>query len=293
MSRWIDQSSIGSGGFGEVSTCLKDGQGQLFAKKKLHSGDSVAVERFIREVRILSVLDHPNIVRVVAKKLETAPYFYIMPLYSHSLASELSTVVGDERRIFPIFKAVLDGIEYAHSQGVIHRDLKPENILMNNDADIVVSDFGLGRIIDSKSTRKTQTGWKMGTPLYMPPEQLLDAKAADERSDIFSLGRILYELYSGPLTSAVQDTSSLPVAIALIIERCTQRDPDRRFQRVSDLKQAWMSLYDVENEESDRADIKKLVVEMSAAQNSKIKTEPNYSTSWHDMKMIQICCTNP
>lgn len=268
MVRWIDQSKIGSGGFGEVWTSQREGQGPLFAKKVLQATpDASAVRRFSREVRILSTLDHPNIVRVIAKRLESAPYFYIMPLYRHSLRLELSRLVRDESRIFPIFKAMLDGIEYAHEQGIIHRDLKPENVLMNSDAEVVVSDFGLGRIIDSESTRETQTGWGLGTPLYMAPEQLLDAKNSDERSDIFSLGRILYELYTGPLTSAVQDTSSISTAMALIIQRCTHSDPGKRFQSVSELKQSWLSLYDAANEESDRGEIKKLVAELSSAES--------------------------
>jgi len=267
MTRWIDQSRIGSGGFGEVWTSQREGQGLHFAKKVLQVGDVAATRRFVREVRILSALDHPNIVRVVAKRLEDAPYFYIMPLYRHSLRSELTRIVRDESRIFPIFKSMLDGIEYAHAQGIIHRDLKPENVLMNSDTDVVVSDFGLGRIIDSESTRATQTGWGLGTPLYMAPEQLSDAMNADARSDIFSLGRILYELYTGPLTSAVQDTASISAAVALVIQRCTQSDPVRRFQSVQELKQSWSSLYDAENEESDRSDIKNLVAQLSSAQS--------------------------
>ena len=79
---------------------------------------------------------------------------------------------------------------------------------MNNDDDLVVTDFGLGRLLDSADTRQTIPGVPMGTPLYMAPEQMANAKNADERSDIYSLGRMLYELHAGELTSTVTDTSS-------------------------------------------------------------------------------------
>lgn len=245
MSKYIDIESIGSGGFGEVWKCERDGDNQIFAKKKLQDNiDEDGVKRFIREVRILSSLDHPNIVKVVSKRLKKEPYFYIMPLYSTSLKNELTNFVGSEDRIIPIFSAILDGVEYAHAQGVIHRDLKPENVLLNSNSDIVLSDFGLGRILDSDSTRQTMTGYGMGTILYIAPEQLANAKNANERSDIYSLGRILYELYSGPITSFAQDTSSLPPGITFFVNKCTQHDPNNRFQTLGDLKHAWQSLFD-------------------------------------------------
>jgi len=260
-----DVRSIGSGGFGEVWLCRRDVDYQSFAKKKLQSGThSDDVRRFIREVRILSSLDHPNVIRIVERRFQREPYFYIMPLYKRSLRTELPSLIGDESRIYPIFTALLNGIEYAHLQGVIHRDLKPENVLLNSDTDVVVSDFGLGRIIDSESTRLTRTGDRMGTPLYMAPEQLVDAKRATERSDIFSLGRMLYELYTGPLTPAIQDTSVLPPGIALIVDRSTKTDPGKRFQTVSDLKQVWLSLFDVSRRDTEVDELTLLVAELSA-----------------------------
>ena len=235
MARYRDIREIGSGGFGTVYACRCDADGKTYAKKKLDkSADEESIKRFAREVRILSALDHPNIVRVLGKKLRLPPFFYVMPLYKRSLRAELSSLVGDTARIDTIFAQVLDAVNYAHSEGIIHRDLKPENVLLNDDTDLVVTDFGLGRIVDSDSTRQTMTGDFVGTPWYTAPEQMLDTKKADERSDIFSLGRMLYELYTGPMTSSVQNTSALPPSIALIIDRCTQDNPDKRFQRADD-----------------------------------------------------------
>lgn len=124
MAKYIDIKNIGSGGFGEVWQCERDADKHIFAKKKLKPGtDDEGIRRFIREVRILSSLDHPNIVKVIGKRLSNDPYFYIMPLYSTSLKKELSSLIGNETRIKPIFLAIIDGIEYAHSEGVIHRYL--------------------------------------------------------------------------------------------------------------------------------------------------------------------------
>ena len=265
MAQFVDQGKIGSGGFGEVVRCRRDSDGRFFAKKQLQPGvDLDGVKRFAREVRILSSLDHPNIVRVVARRLETPPYFCVMPLYSRSLRAELPSLVGDQGRIDQIFSSVLDGMEYAHQQGVIHRDLKPENILLNSDADVVIADFGLGRVVDADSSRMTQSGWQIGTPLYMPPEQLKDAKSADARSDIFSLGRILYELFTGPLLSAVQDTTGLPAGVELIIQRCTKSDPAARFQSVTDLKNAWRSLLDASRWQSELDELALLRADLGA-----------------------------
>jgi serine/threonine protein kinase len=137
MSNYTNKAKIGSGGSAEVWECELDGQ--CYAKKTLSDpADPEAMERFAREVRMLSSLDHPNIIRVIAKKLQTPPYYYIMPRYAYSLRTMLPDLVGKEERIVPIVLSILSAIEYAHAQGVIHRDLKPENVLMNNDADLEV-----------------------------------------------------------------------------------------------------------------------------------------------------------
>ena len=131
-------------------------------------------------------------------------------------------------------------MEYAHREGVVHRDLKPLNILMNSCDDVVISDFGLGREIDPELTRQTQTGFGMGTPFYMAPEQFTNAKNSDARSDIFSLGRILYVMHTGPLAHLAVDLSRIPVNTRFIVSKCCHDSPDRRFQSVSELKQAWL-----------------------------------------------------
>lgn len=251
MATFTRQTQIGQGGFGEVWRATRNEDGQVFAMKRLTAASEDALKRFSREVRILSSLSHANIVEVIGRRLTGSEPFYIMPLYRRSLAAELSGIIGDEERIRRVFSRILDGIEYAHSEGVIHRDLKPHNVLMNSDDDVVISDFGLGRRFDADSTRATLTGHGLGTPLYMAPEQISEAQSADERADIYSLGRMLYELYSGPLSIGVQDLSQLPFGIRAIVERCTRTNPAQRYQTVTELKHAWLTIQQVRGTQAE------------------------------------------
>ena len=236
---------LGRGGFSIVWVCERLVDGRRLAVKELAStADAEAMARFKREVHMLSMLDHPNVIKVLGKRVQTEPFWYLMPLYEHSLQEKLNTLVGDNIRIAKIFTSILDAVEYAHSEGVIHRDLKPENILMNNDSDVVVADFGIGLQTDSGETRQTSSGIRMGTEFYMAPEQRYNAKQADTRSDIFALGRILDELYRGPFRDRGPQPPELPHGISYLVERCTEQDPERRYQLVADLKQAYKIVVD-------------------------------------------------
>jgi len=98
-----------------------------------------------------------------------------MPLYTHSLRRIVKELARDHGRIPRIFRFILDAIQHAHQSGVVHRDINPNNVLMNSDDDVVVSDFGLGRRLDTTSTRLTTTNAAMGTSGYMAPEQCHNA----------------------------------------------------------------------------------------------------------------------
>ena len=258
MSYYKDKRKLGSGGYGEV-WCVSKADGKLYAKKVLIDDSPDAVKRFQREVRILASLDHPRIIEIRAVRLINKPFWYVMPLYKGSLRNEFPGIVGEEDRVIKVMTAILEGMRYAHEQGILHRDLKPENILLNSDDDVVISDFGLGRAIDADTSRATSAGRFLGTVGYMAPEQATDAKSADHRSDIFSIGRILYELFSGDTFAAVQDLKRLPVHVAMIVDKCTKSDPDERFQSVEELHKAFMSIVVARGKQSDNERILELM----------------------------------
>jgi len=274
VADYQDKASIGKGGFAEVLSCERTPDGAIFAKKVLFTTASAQmVERFQQEVRILAKLDHPNIVKVFDSQLDTTPYWYVMPLYQASLRDELPRVIGNDARTQKLFGAILDAVEYAHREGVIHRDLKPQNVMMNGDDDLVVTDFGIGRILDAEGDRFTFTGQRMGSSWYASPEQMSDAKHVDHRSDIYNLGRMLYELFTERLNSAVQNLSRLPPNIAPIVERCTQQLPGDRFESVTELKDAWRAANEVTSADSGIGEAKRLVTELVVTPQLHAKAE--------------------
>jgi len=226
---------IGGGGFGEVHECVRLSDGIIFARKTLVDNSEETVRSFTSEVKALSRLNHPHIVQVIHQSLSGAPYFYVMPRYKGSMA-EFGVPSGKEN-IAKVFRGICEAIDYAHRSGVIHRDLKPHNVLVNSIDDFVVSDFGFCRIDDPNITRYTRTGDQMGTQGYSAPEQFIDAKKCDARSDIFALGRILLFLHTGLNVHQGADVNTVPGHAALVITRATQTDPTRRYQTVSEMTQ--------------------------------------------------------
>ena len=239
MSQYFDGKEIGQGGFGVVCECTRQEDSLIFAKKILHGRTPEVVKRFQREVRMLSALDHPRIEKVVAHQLSEPPLWYVMPRYAFSLCDLIEEVKNDHARANRIFAAVLEGVEYAHQQGVIHRDLKPANILLNSDDDVVISDFGLGLELRRETTRLTSTGRYMGTFDYRAPEQMQDAKQASPRSDVFALGQILFEIYTGKVPVVLHGFDNLPPGIALVVDKCTQARGSNRFENGGFLRGAF------------------------------------------------------
>jgi serine/threonine protein kinase len=233
-----DIEELGRGGFGVVWKCVRESDGALLARKTLLLEDVGSIKRFQREVRIIQKLKHRGIVSIIATHLDSRPYWYLMPHYEGSLISIIPSLQSDRDRALFIFDRILEAMEYAHEQNVIHRDLKPENVLLCPDGSPVVTDFGLGRALDALTSRATGTGAYIGTLGYMAPEQMTHAGHADARSDIFSLGRLLYEILTAEPRLAVQDPTKLPVGLAEIVQKCTSTDPNQRFQSVTDVRDA-------------------------------------------------------
>jgi serine/threonine protein kinase len=158
--------------------------------------------------------------------------------------------------------------------------------MMNSDDDVVVTDFGIGRILDAEGDRYTRTGQSMGSESYASPEQFSDAKHVDFRSDIYNLGRMLYELHTERLNSSVQDLSRLPANIAPVVERCTQHRPENRFQSVHELKDAWRAAIAVGSPDGSAGEVKRLVAELLVTPMLQAKAERTRA-SWRPNRGVQ------
>lgn len=234
--RYNLQMRIGElGGFGCVYKCV-DENGYEFACKVLEKDTDMAIKRFEREVRLLNRLNHPNIIKTITYNLSGEQKFYIMPLYKSSLYRVIPQIEGNMYAQHSVINAILNGIEYLHSEGVIHRDLKPANILYNNDNDIVITDFGLGIQQDSESSTLTQTAY--GTRRYCPPEQWENMHLVDERADIYAIGKIIEDIVTNFETKTIENPT-----MKYIIDKCTKMDKNERFNSIEELRSIVNSYY--------------------------------------------------
>lgn len=224
------------GGFGQVYQCL-DENAKVFALKRLKEKDEFSVSRFEREVRLMSRLNHPNVISLIAYNLTCEDPFYVMPLYLCSLRDLIPSLVGDYQRQFSIINSVLAGVEYLHSEGVLHRDLKPDNILYNSEFDVAITDFGLGIQLDSGSTTLTKYT-VFGTDRYCSPEQKANSHTVDQRTDIYALGMIIEDIVSN-----FNSYNDYDKGIKYIVEKCTERDRENRFGTVSELRRSINLVY--------------------------------------------------
>ena len=195
------QERLGEGGMGVVYRGVHRLTEQEVAIKALPpemSADPALRERFLREAKVLERLEHPNIVSLV-NFLEEDERFYLVMQYVRGAA--LADVFDEGERmpaanVVALAKDVLSALAHAHEQGVVHRDIKPDNILLRKDGRFLVTDFGVAQM--AGTTRMTSTGVAVGTVWYMSPEQVMGLPI-DHRSDLYSLGVMLYELISGDL----------------------------------------------------------------------------------------------
>ncbi len=245
MATYTDIEIIGSGGFGEVWKCKRDEDGKILAKKKLINTSGKDYQRFKKEVCIHSELEHPNIIKIYDVNYNDVKPFYIMPCYAYSLFADEATqnIVGRKVRVREVFNDILNALEYAHSKEMIHRDIKPENVLIDLQGNAVISDFGIGRRIETNTTRLTTTGEVLGTFPYIAPEQLMSLKNTDQRTDIYSLGVLLYFLYTGS-DRIIRPDKRMPSGMFDVILKCTERDPENRYKDAEELKNIWKDTLD-------------------------------------------------
>lgn len=230
------ESKINSGGFGEVfrATIVEDGK-KVAVKRLSKPYSSDDVKRFGREVRIMSRLDHSNIIKVLFANLDSDPPVFVMPLAECNLNDILQDLRQNEDRRRFIFQQILDGMQYAHEFGVIHRDVKPQNVLIMKGDRVAITDFGIGRFLIRDTTTLTMRGDQFGTIAYAAPEQLADFSEADIRSDIYALGKILYQMLTSRPVFPIPNLTGLEGKYVYIIQKCIDNDPDKRYQTVADL----------------------------------------------------------
>ena len=226
--RYVLERELGRGGMATVYLAHDVRHDRSVALKVLHPelAATVGPERFLREIRLTSRLQHPHILPVFDSGDAAGHLWYTMPyVRGESLRGRLRREVQLGMDIaLDLTKQVADALGYAHGQGVVHRDVKPENILLEGER-AVVADFGIARALDlAGGERLTETGLALGTPAYMSPEQGMGG-AVDARSDIYALGCVLYEMLAGepPFTG--------PTAQSIVAKRLSSPVPSLRTVR--------------------------------------------------------------
>ncbi len=252
------EAQLGSGGMGAVLSARHEQLGQIVALKVLHPTaceDPDAVARFMREARSAASLESEHVVRIfdVGTSEHGSPFMVMERLVGFDLAQTLDQhgPLDANLAALCVYQAAL-GVADAHDNGIIHRDLKPSNLFLVKKRDgaplIKVLDFGISKALDANANvHLTQTRTIVGSPLYMSPEQVRDARRVDARSDVWSLGVILHELLSGrpafdgdtlPAVCAriVADPpgpimrTDVPSELLEVVDRCLQKDPSFRYQ---------------------------------------------------------------
>jgi serine/threonine-protein kinase len=259
--RYRIERELGRGGMAAVFLAHDLKHDRPVALKVLHPelAHALGPERFLREIRLCARLQHPHILTVLdsGEAVSTFLWFTMPYVEGETLRSRLQR----ERQLpvdaaLRIAREVADGLHYAHEHGVIHRDVKPENILLSGQH-ALVADFGVARALaGGPEETLTATGMAMGTPLYMSPEQAMAQREVDRRTDVYSLGCVLYEMltgeppYTGPTAQAVlakrlsepvphvRTGREVPLALERAVTRALGRSPADRFSTAAEFAAA-------------------------------------------------------
>lgn len=251
---------LGIGSMGEVYLAHDPHIDRRVALKVLHKnhiGSKEIVNRFIKEAKAIGRLSHPGIVKVYDVGQDHGTIFIIMEyLEGQPLNEAVHTQKLSLTSIVNIGKQVAAALDYAHQNGIVHRDIKPSNLILTNGNQVKLTDFGIAHFEDPSLTLKTGLGDILGTPAYMSPEQIA-GKGVDGRSDLYSLGVVLYKLLTGrrPFgennitaifkaiadhepTPPIQVNPALPLALSELILKAMAKNPNRRFQSGTQLEAA-------------------------------------------------------
>lgn len=209
--RYQLEIKLGEGGMGSVFRALDLIGNKTVAIKVLRKDlakSQHARRRFAREARAASMLDHPNIVKVLRFCDETRPYIVMEFVDGVSLRRYFRREELSQVGLLEVTMRLCEGLAHAHERGIVHRDIKPDNILVQSDGSLKLLDFGLARVRIPEISQLTRSGSALGTCSYMAPEQA-SGKPADERSDLYSWGIILYEALCGKLPFSGEDPAAV------------------------------------------------------------------------------------
>ena len=264
--RYQVECEIGRGGAARVFLAV-DREGQKLALKILHPEflESVAADRFLREIRLASQLNHPHIARLFDSG-ERDWLVYLAMAFIEGVS--LREVLGRGRRLsladtLRLACDLLDALDHAHQLGIVHRDVKPENVVISPDRGAVLLDFGIARaIVTSVSDEITRTGITVGSSSYMSPEQINGDENIDGRSDLYSLGCVLFECLAGRppfvwrketvvlqlhLTEPASDVRTfrpdVPPDLAEVINKALAKLPSERWQSAGEMRDILVSCH--------------------------------------------------
>jgi serine/threonine protein kinase len=254
------EREIGRGGNARIFLA-REPSGRVVALKILHPEllVSVAADRFLREIKLASQLDHPHIARLLDSGERDWLVYYVM---SYVEGLTLRERLDNSPRLsiaetVRIACDLLDALDHAHTRGIIHRDVKPANVVLSNEGAVLL-DFGIARaVVASGTDQLTRSGIAVGTSTYMSPEQITALADIDHRCDLYSLGCMLYECLAGQppfshrneavvlqlhLTQPVPDVRTLrgdtPVDLAVGIARALAKNPEDRWPSASRMREA-------------------------------------------------------
>jgi tRNA A-37 threonylcarbamoyl transferase component Bud32/tetratricopeptide (TPR) repeat protein len=246
---------VGRGGMGEVFKAYQPDLHRHVAIKTLLSGEQASEEflqRFHREARMAAMLSHPNIVPIYDIGVEGKLHYIVMEyVEGRSLKQLLEEKRLDPEKSLRIVYTVARALQFAHDRKVVHRDIKPANLILDKQGRVRILDFGLARSLDGKGL--TASSVMVGTPYYMSPEQAFGApEELDHRTDVYSLGAVLYEMLTGrppfeggtvlAILRKIEDEDPPAAGISdrvdAVVSRALAKDRDRRYQTAADLAEA-------------------------------------------------------